>query len=219
MCRLPVAISGTITDASGRTMSGQTPEAFWHSLRHVRPVFFGLNCALGPKELRAHVATLSSVVDRPVSVYPNAGLPNAFGEYDESPEAMAEHIGAWAREGLVNVVGGCCGTTPEHIGAMRAAIDGVKPRHIPSVREACRLSGLEATTIDADSLFVNVGERTNVTGSACIQAPDRGQRLRRGVNRGASAGCQRRADYRHQYGRRPVGCASGDAALPAPGCR
>ena len=167
--RLPVAISGTITDASGRTLSGQTPEAFWHSLRHVRPVFFGLNCALGPKELRAHVATLSSVVDRPVSVYPNAGLPNAFGEYDESPEAMAEHIGAWAREGLVNVVGGCCGTTPEHIGAMRAAIDGVKPRHIPSVRAACRLSGLEATTIDADSLFVNVGERTNVTGSAAFK--------------------------------------------------
>ena len=164
--RLPIAISGTITDASGRTLSGQTLEAFWNSVRHARPLFVGLNCALGPLQLRAHVEELSGLADTFTSAHPNAGLPNAFGGYDETPEQMAAEIGEWARSGYLNVIGGCCGTTPEHIGAIREAVIDHAPREIPEIPGACRLSGLEACTIDADSLFVNVGERTNVTGSA-----------------------------------------------------
>ena len=164
--RLPVMISGTITDASGRTLSGQTTEAFWNSLCHARPVSIGLNCALGPKQLRAYVETLSRVADTHISVHPNAGLPNAFGGYDETPDEMAAEIGRWARDGFLNIVGGCCGTTPEHIGAIARAVKGVAPRKIPHVAKACRLSGLEPFEINDHSLFVNVGERTNVTGSA-----------------------------------------------------
>jgi 5-methyltetrahydrofolate--homocysteine methyltransferase len=164
--RVPIMISGTITDASGRTLSGQTLAAFWHSVRHAQPVAIGLNCALGPDQLRAHVEELAGIADVAVSVHPNAGLPNAFGGYDESPQSMAEAIGAWARDGWVNIVGGCCGTTPAHIRAFRDAVDGLAPRAIPSLSVAMRLSGLEAVTLDQDSLFVNVGERTNVTGSA-----------------------------------------------------
>jgi len=164
--RLPVMISGTITDASGRTLSGQTLEAFWNSVRHARPVAIGLNCALGPAELRAHVEELSRLADTHVSAHPNAGLPNAFGEYDETPEQMAEAIADWARSGWLNIVGGCCGTTPRHIAAFRDAIDGLPTRPVPVRPQAMRLSGLEPLGIDADSLFVNVGERTNVTGSA-----------------------------------------------------
>jgi len=164
--RWPVMISGTITDASGRTLSGQTLEAFWNSVRHARPVAIGLNCALGPSELRQHVEELSRLADTCVSAHPNAGLPNAFGEYDETPEQMAEAIGDWARAGWLNIVGGCCGTTPEHISAFRDAIDGLDTRQIPARPPAMRLSGLEPLGIDADALFVNVGERTNVTGSA-----------------------------------------------------
>ncbi len=163
---LPVMISGTITDASGRTLSGQTTEAFYNSLRHVKPLSFGLNCALGPEELRQYVQELSRISETYVSVHPNAGLPNAFGEYDLEADEMAEHIKEWAESGFVNLVGGCCGTTPAHIKAMADAVADIKPRPLPEIEVACRLSGLEALTISKDSLFQNVGERTNVTGSA-----------------------------------------------------
>src|SRR5690554_1097077 len=164
--RLPVMISGTITDASGRTLSGQTTEAFWNSVRHARPISIGLNCALGPKELRQYVEELSRVADTYVSVHPNAGLPNAFGGYDETPEQMAEEIREWAQSGFVNIVGGCCGTTPDHIRVIREALLDQAPRRIPELAVECRLSGLEPMNIGAETLFVNVGERTNVTGSA-----------------------------------------------------
>ena len=165
--RWPVIISGTITDASGRTLSGQTTEAFWNSIRHVRPLAVGLNCALGAKDLRPYVQELSRLADCFVSCHPNAGLPNAFGEYDETPDDMAEVLGQFAADGLVNIVGGCCGTTPDHIAAIATAAKGVEPR-VPVTHEepVLRLSGLEPLNIDKDSLFVNVGERTNITGSA-----------------------------------------------------
>ena len=163
---LPLMISGTITDASGRTLSGQTTEAFYHSLRHARPLSFGLNCALGPDELRQYVAELSRIAESYVTAHPNAGLPNAFGEYDLDAQIMAEQIGEWARSGFLNIVGGCCGTTPAHIAAMAAAVEGVAPRPLPDLPAACRLAGLEPLTIGPETLFVNVGERTNVTGSA-----------------------------------------------------
>ncbi|MFG0453138.1 methionine synthase [Shewanella sp. yb_14] len=164
--RLPVMISGTITDASGRTLTGQTTEAFYHSLRHIKPLSIGLNCALGPKELRPYVEELSRISECFVSAHPNAGLPNEFGGYDETPAEMASVIGPWAEEGLLNIVGGCCGTTPAHIKAISEAVSLHAPRPLPELPVACRLSGLEPLTIDASSLFVNVGERTNVTGSA-----------------------------------------------------
>ena len=163
--RLPVMVSGTITDASGRTLSGQTAEAFYNSVRHARPLSVGLNCALGAKELRPYVEELARLAECFSSCHPNAGLPNAFGEYEDTPDSMAQYLGEWAREGWVNIAGGCCGTTPEHIAAMRDALSGVTPRR-PAVRPlALRLSGLEPLNIDDQSLFVNVGERTNVTGS------------------------------------------------------
>ena len=140
---LPLMISGTITDLSGRTLSGQTAEAFWISVSHARPFSVGLNCALGPTELRAYVAELSRVAAVRVSAHPNAGLPNQFGGYDETPEAVARHLGAWARDGLVNIVGGCCGTTPAHIAAIAKAVEGVRPREIPVLPPMLRLSGLE----------------------------------------------------------------------------
>ena len=164
--RLPVMISGTITDLSGRTLSGQTPTAFWHSVRHARPFSVGLNCALGAAAMRPHLAELSSVAETFTCAYPNAGLPNAFGQYDESPEFMASQIEAFAREGLVNVVGGCCGSTPEHIAAIRDAVAKYPPRELPERQPFMRLSGLEPFTLTKDIPFVNVGERTNVTGSA-----------------------------------------------------
>lgn len=164
--KLPVMISGTITDASGRTLSGQTTEAFYNALRHVEPISFGLNCALGPDELRQYVEELSRISECYVSAHPNAGLPNAFGEYDLEAKEMAEHIAEWAQAGFLNLVGGCCGTTPEHIRQMVQAVEGVKPRSLPELPKSCRLSGLEPLTIAKDTLFVNVGERTNVTGSA-----------------------------------------------------
>ncbi|KAF6660017.1 methionine synthase [Enterobacteriaceae bacterium EKM102V] len=163
---LPLMISGTITDASGRTLSGQTTEAFYNALRHAEPLSFGLNCALGPDELRQYVAELSRIAEGYVSAHPNAGLPNAFGEYDLDAEVMARQMGEWARAGFLNIIGGCCGTTPQHIAAMAAAVEGVAPRKPPAIPVACRLSGLEPLNISAESLFVNVGERTNVTGSA-----------------------------------------------------
>jgi 5-methyltetrahydrofolate--homocysteine methyltransferase len=164
--RWPVMISGTITDASGRTLSGQVTEAFWHSVRHAKPLLIGLNCALGAQEMRPYLAEISRLADCFVSCYPNAGLPNAFGEYDEAPEATAAIVGEFAESGLVNLLGGCCGTTPDHVRAMAAAVNGLAPRVPAELPTACRLSGLEPLTITADSLFVNVGERTNITGSA-----------------------------------------------------
>ncbi|MCP1314040.1 methionine synthase, partial [Halomonas sp. 707D7] len=164
--RLPVMISGTITDASGRTLSGQTTEAFWNSVRHAKPLSIGLNCALGAEELRPYLEELSSKADTFVSAHPNAGLPNEFGEYDQTPEEMAAIVGEFASSGLVNIIGGCCGSTPEHIRAIAEKVRDVAPRDIPQRSKACRLSGLEPFNIEADSLFVNVGERTNVTGSA-----------------------------------------------------
>jgi 5-methyltetrahydrofolate--homocysteine methyltransferase len=163
---LPVMISGTITDRSGRLLSGQTPEAFWNAVRHAAPLSIGLNCALGAKEMRAHIAELSRIADTLVCAYPNAGLPNEFGRYDESPEYMAGLIGEFASSGLVNIVGGCCGTTPEHIHAIANAVKGKAPRPIPEIDRRLRLSGLEAFTLTDAIPFVNVGERTNVTGSA-----------------------------------------------------
>ncbi len=164
--RLPVMISGTITDASGRTLSGQTTEAFYNSLRHVKPLSIGLNCALGAKELRQYVEELSRVCETFVSAHPNAGLPNEFGEYDESPAEMAEEIGEWAASGFLNIIGGCCGTTPDHIRAIAEAVGKHPPRPLPRIGKQCRLSGLEPLNIGPDTLFVNVGERANVTGSA-----------------------------------------------------
>ncbi|MEJ6080064.1 methionine synthase [Vibrio sp. 1-Bac 57] len=164
--KIPVMISGTITDASGRTLSGQTTEAFYNSLRHAEPLTFGLNCALGPDELRQYVQEMSRISETYVSAHPNAGLPNAFGEYDLEADEMSVHIKEWAESGFLNLVGGCCGTTPAHIKAMADAVAGIKPRELPEIEVACRLSGLEALTIRSSSLFQNVGERTNVTGSA-----------------------------------------------------
>lgn len=163
---LPIMISGTITDASGRTLTGQTVEAFWNSVRHARPVSIGFNCALGPQELRAHIEEISNIADVYISAHPNAGLPNAFGGYDETPKQMVAEMQSWIDAGWLNLVGGCCGTTPEHIEAFVSMVEGHTPRVIPELPKACRLSGLEACNIDEDSLFVNVGERTNVTGSA-----------------------------------------------------
>ncbi|MDR0234438.1 MAG: methionine synthase [Zoogloeaceae bacterium] len=163
--RWPVMISGTITDAAGRTLSGQTPEAFWNSLRHIRPLSFGFNCALGAKDMRPHIETLARICDCFVSAHPNAGLPNALGGYDETPEMLAEELADWARAGRVNIVGGCCGTTPEHIRAIAEAVKEIQPRGIPAIAPRLCLSGLNAFNIGEDSLYVHVGERANVTGS------------------------------------------------------
>jgi 5-methyltetrahydrofolate--homocysteine methyltransferase len=163
--RVPVMISGTLTDASGRTLSGQTLEAFVNSVGHGRPFSIGLNCALGPSQLRSYVEELSGITSCLTSCHPNAGLPNEFGGYDLSPTEMAEQVGAWARNGWLNVVGGCCGTTPDHIRAVAAAVEGVAPRRPPERPLRCRMSGLEPLNVGPELLFVNVGERTNVTGS------------------------------------------------------
>jgi 5-methyltetrahydrofolate--homocysteine methyltransferase len=164
--RWPVIISGTITDASGRTLSGQVTEAFWNSIRHAKPIAIGLNCALGAPEMRPYIAEMSRIADTFVSCYPNAGLPNAFGEYDETPKAQAGYVADFAEAGFVNIVGGCCGTTPAHIAEIAKVVDGKPPRKIPEIPLATRLAGLEPLNITGDSLFVNIGERTNVTGSA-----------------------------------------------------
>jgi len=163
---LPIMISGTITDASGRTLSGQTTEAFYNSVAHAKPISIGLNCALGAEELAPYVSELSRIASCYVSAHPNAGLPNEFGEYDQTPEEMALIVERFAEDGFLNIVGGCCGTTPEHIAAVADAVSRHKHRQIPEITPALRLSGLEPLNIDADSLFVNVGERCNVTGSA-----------------------------------------------------
>jgi len=164
--RLPMMISGTITDRSGRTLSGQTPTALWHSVRHARPFSVGLNCALGASAMREHLAEMADAADTLICAYPNAGLPNAFGQYDESPEMMAAQIAGFAADGLVNIVGGCCGSTPDHIRAIAEAVRTFKPRTVQKVAPLMRLSGLEPFTLTSDIRFVNIGERTNVTGSA-----------------------------------------------------
>ncbi len=164
--RLPVMISGTITDASGRTLSGQTAEAFWNSLRHIQPVSFGFNCALGAKDLRPYIEEIAGLANCHINTHPNAGLPNEFGEYDETPEQMAAEIREWAEKGFLNIIGGCCGTTPAHIRAIAEAVAPYPPRQPRPDDHLTRLSGLEPCNIGPDSLFVNVGERTNVTGSA-----------------------------------------------------
>ncbi|TDJ42573.1 MAG: methionine synthase [Gammaproteobacteria bacterium] len=166
---IPVMISGTITDASGRTLSGQTTEAFWNSVAHARPLAVGLNCALGAEDLRPYVVELSRIAGTYTSVHPNAGLPNEFGGYDDTPEYMAGLLHEFAAQGLLNIVGGCCGTTPEHIAAIKEAVSNCAPRAIPEIPPALRLSGLEPFTVSPESLFVNVGERTNVTGSAVFK--------------------------------------------------
>lgn len=163
---MPVMVSGTITDKSGRLLSGQLPEAFWHSVQHAKPITIGFNCALGAEDLRAHIADIGRVADTLVCAYPNAGLPNEFGQYDETPEYMARLVGEFARDGLVNIVGGCCGTTPDHIAAIAAAVALHKPRIVPEIEPRLRLSGLEPFILTDAIPFVNVGERTNVTGSA-----------------------------------------------------
>ncbi len=163
--KLPVMISGTITDASGRTLSGQTAAAFWTSLSHVEPISIGFNCALGARELRQYIEELSTIADTHVSAHPNAGLPNEFGEYDESPEDMAKELADWATSGYINIIGGCCGTSPEHIRAIIEEVQKYPPRKVPNLEKQCRLAGLEPLNITKDTLFVNVGERTNVTGS------------------------------------------------------
>src|SRR5690554_5116784 len=163
---LPIMISGTITDASGRTLTGQTAEAFWNSVAHARPLSVGLNCALGAEELRPHIEEISKKADVFVSAHPNAGLPNEFAEYDQTPEEMTTIVEEFAASGFVNIIGGCCGSRPEHIKSIAEAVSKHAPRQIPEIKPACRLSGLEAFNIDENSLFVNVGERTNVTGSA-----------------------------------------------------
>lgn len=164
--RWPVIISGTITDASGRTLSGQVTEAFWNAIRHAKPIAVGLNCALGAPEMRPYIAEMARIADTFVSCYPNAGLPNAFGEYDESPERQAGYIAEFAEAGLVNLVGGCCGTAPPHIAEIAKVVEGKTPREVPEIPVATRLAGLEPLNITEDSLFVNIGERTNITGSA-----------------------------------------------------
>ncbi|MGV0645803.1 methionine synthase [Mycolicibacterium sp. XJ879] len=164
--RWPVIISGTITDASGRTLSGQVTEAFWNSIRHAKPLAIGLNCALGAPEMRPYIAEVSRIADTFVSCYPNAGLPNAFAEYDETPERQAGYLADFIEAGFVNLVGGCCGTTPAHIAEIAKVVEGKAPRQVPEIPVATRLSGLEPLNIDDDSLFVNIGERTNITGSA-----------------------------------------------------
>ena len=164
--RWPVIISGTITDASGRTLSGQVTEAFWNAIRHAKPIAVGLNCALGAPEMRPYIAEVARIADTFVSCYPNAGLPNAFGEYEESPERQAGYIAEFAEAGLVNLVGGCCGTTPAHIAEIAKVVEGKPQRELPEIAQATRLSGLEPLNITEGSLFVNIGERTNITGSA-----------------------------------------------------
>ncbi|MFL3014698.1 MAG: homocysteine S-methyltransferase family protein, partial [Candidatus Neomarinimicrobiota bacterium] len=162
---IPVMVSGTITDASGRLLSGQTVEAFWHSIFHVDLLAVGLNCALGAEEMRPYLASLSNIADTNILVYPNAGLPNEFGGYDESPESMAIQLSEFTDSNLVNIIGGCCGTTPDHIAAFSNSVEGKSPRTIPSVDSFTKLSGLEPLVIRPESNFINVGERTNVTGS------------------------------------------------------
>ena len=213
---VPVMISGTITDKSGRLLSGQLPEAFWNSVRHAKPITIGFNCALGAEDLRAHIADIGRVADTLVCAYPNAGLPNEFGQYDESPEYMARLIGEFAEAGLVNIVGGCCGTTPDHIAAIAAAVAPHKPRADPHDRAAPAAVGPRAVRTDAGD---PVRERRRAHQRHGIreipQAGHRG-RLHRSAAGGARPGRERRADHRRQHGRGPARFRSRDGDLPQP---
>ena len=217
--RVPVMISGTITDRSGRLLSGQTPTAFWHSVAHAQPFSIGFNCALGARELRAHIAEMAQVADTLVCAYPNAGLPNAFGRYDESAPMMGAQIEEFATAGLVNIVGGCCGSTPEHIRAIVRAVAGKAPRPIPRIAPRLRLSGFEPFTLTPEIPFVNIGERTNVTGSArfrkLIKAGDFAGALavaRDQVENGAQI-----IDVNMDEGLLELGGRNGDVSQPAGG--
>ena len=201
---LPIMISGTITDLSGRTLSGQTPSAFWYSLRHANPFTIGLNCALGANAMRGHIAELSEVADTFICAYPNAGLPNEFGGYDETPEFMARQIETFLRDGLVNIIGGCCGTTPAHIRAFAELAAKYPPRQVPKAEPLLRLSGLEPFTLTSDIPFVNIGERTNVTGSARFRKLITAGDYTAALDVARDQVRERRAGDRHQRRRGPA---------------
>ena len=217
--RIPLIISGTITDASGRTLSGQTVEAFWTSVMHARPIAVGLNCALGAKQLRGHIADLSRIAGLPVSAYPNAGLPNEFGGYDETARDDGRSSSAqFARDGLINIAGGCCGTTPAHVRAIAEAVAGVRaaaPSRSSSARRGCR--GLQALAIpQPGGVFVNVGERTNVTGSRKFAKLILEDRYDEGGRGRAPAGRGGRPDHRREHGRGDARLGRGDDPVPEP---
>ena len=163
---LPIIISGTITDKSGRTLSGQTIEAFWNSIRHAQPIAVGINCSLGAEEMAPYVEEISKIADTNICIYPNAGLPNEMGEYDETPDTMSKIVGNFAKDGYLNIIGGCCGSTPEHIKKISKIVSKYKPRKIPKINKIMRLSGLEPLNLTKEISFINIGERTNITGSS-----------------------------------------------------
>ena len=214
--RLPVMISGTITDLSGRTLSGQTPTAFWHSVRHARPFTIGLNCALGADAMRAHLAELSGVADTFICAYPNAGLPNEFGQYDESPEFMAAQIEDFAREGLVNVVGGCCGSTPEHIRAIAEAVGRHAPRAVPEHRAADAALRPRAFHAHQGHSLRQCRRAHQRHRLGQVPQADHRRRLCGGARCRARPGGERRADHRHQHGRGPDRFEEGDGRVPQP---
>ena len=219
--RIPVMISATITDASGRTLSGQTPEAFWNSVIHARPLSVGLNCALGAELMRPYIEELSRVAGVYVSSHPNAGLPNPLAEtgYDESPEYTAGLIKEFAQSGFVNIVGGCCGTTPAHIKAIANAVSGIAPRPLPDIPKKLRLSGLEPVNIGDDSLFVNVGERTNVTGSKAFSRLILNNNYAEALSVARNQVENGAQDHRYQYGRGDARFTESDGHVPEPGRR
>ena len=212
-------ISGTITDLSGRTLSGQTPAAFWHSLRHAKPLTIGLNCALGAREMRAHLAELSRIAETLVCAYPNAGLPNEFGLYDESPEYMASLIGEFADAGLVNIVGGCCGTTPAHIQAIAGRVKGIAPRKVPQIAPLLRLSGLEPFVLTPEIPFRQYRRAHQCHRLRQIPQTDQGGRFRRGARCRARSSRDGRADHRRQHGRGPARFRKGNGRVFEPHCR
>ena len=199
-------VSATLTDRSGRTLSGQTLDAFYLSIEHVKPFSVGLNCALGAREMRPYLAELSRAVEGYVSCYPNAGLPNAFGQYDEQPSETAGLIKEFAESGFVNIIGGCCGTTPDHIREIARAVEGLQPRHVGSRlpvpgSRLTQLSGLEPLVIRPDSNFQMIGERTNVTGSKKFERLVKAKRLGGRGDGGHRSGSRRRQHHRRQHGR------------------
>ena len=207
---LPLWISVTIVDLSGRTLSGQTVEAFWTAIEHADPLIAGVNCSLGAAEMRPHVTELARLAHSYVSCHPNAGLPNAFGGYDEQPAQTAALLRGFAEAGMVNVVGGCCGTGPAHIEQIAPAVAGLPPRQAAGPARRSRFSGLEPFEIGPDTGFVMIGERTNVAGLGPVPAPDRGRRLPGRGGRRDRAGARRREPARREHGRRPAGRRAGD---------
>ena len=212
--RVPVVVSVTIVDRSGRTLSGQTVEAFWISVSHMPLLAVSMNCALGAKQMRPFVEELSRLAPIPLVCYPNAGLPNAFGGFDETPERMAADLGEFARNGWLNVAGGCCGSTPEHIRAIGEAVRGVAPRVPPTVENFSRFSGLEALVIRPDTNFVNIGERSERDRLAQVRGADSQGRLRKSFGHRAAAGGGRRADDRREHGRGHARLGKGHDHVP-----